>query len=106
MITFDEFKTMQLQVGEVTSVEDHPNADRLLVLKVNLGGEERQLVAGLKGHYDSQSLTGKKVVVVTNLEPAILRGVESNGMLLAAQDGDVLSVLTVDKDMTPGSSVS
>ena len=106
MITFDEFQKMQLQVGEVTSVEDHPNADRLLVLKVNLGGEERQLVAGLKGHYDSQSLTGKKVVVVTNLEPAILRGVESNGMLLAAQDGDVLSVLTVDKDMTPGSSVS
>ena len=106
MITFDEFKKMELKVAEVKSVEDHPNADKLIVLQIDLGDEQRQLVAGLKGHYDADSLVGKKIVVVTNLQPAMLRGVESNGMLLAAVDGEALSVLTLDRDMRAGASVS
>lgn len=106
MITFKEFQDIELKVAEVKSVEDHPNADKLIVIRIDLGSEERQIVAGLKGHYDAASLVGRKIVVVTNLQPAKLRGVESNGMLLAAQDGDVLSVLTVDKDVNAGSPVS
>lgn len=106
MITFKEFQNVEIKVAEVKSVEDHPNADKLIVIRVDLGGEERQIVAGLKGHYDAASLVGTKIVVVTNLQPAKLRGVESNGMLLAAQDGDVLSVITVDKDVKAGSPVS
>lgn len=105
-ITFDEFTKMTLQVAEVKAVEDHPNADKLLVLRVDLGGDERQLVAGLKGHYEPDALVGKKIVVVSNLAPARLRGVDSQGMLLAAGDGETLSLLTVDRDVPAGSKVS
>ncbi len=105
-ISFDEFTKMKLQVAEIKAVEDHPNADRLVVLRIDLGGEERQLVAGIKGHYEPDALVGKKIIVVANLEPATLRGVESQGMLLAAGDGETLSLLTVDRDVPAGSAVS
>lgn len=106
MIGMDDFKKVDLKVGEILSVEDHPNADNLYILRVDLGEEEpRTLVAGLKGHYEMAELKGKKVPVVANLEPARLRGVESRGMLLAAQDDDTVSLLTVDKDVSAGSSV-
>ncbi len=106
MITFDEFKKMDLVVGKVLSVQDHPDADKLQVLKVDIGEEKpRTLVAGLKGHYEISRLEGMSVVVVTNLEPAKLRGVESRGMLLAAQDGETVSVLSPDKHVAPGSRV-
>jgi methionyl-tRNA synthetase len=104
-IAFDEFVKLDLRVGTVTEVADHPNADKLLVLDVNLGDERRRLVAGLKGHYTPEELTGKRVVVVTNLEPATLRGVESRGMLLACQDGDRVVILTPERDAAPGSPV-
>ena len=106
MITFDEFTNVELKVAEVKAVEEHPNADKLIVLRVDLGGEERQLVAGLAGHYEPEALVGKKIVIVANLEPATLRGVESQGMLLAAGDGETVSLLTVDKDVPAGSAVS
>ena len=86
MITIEQFREVQLRVGTVRSAEPHPNADRLVVLRVDLGGEERQLVAGIRAHYDPASLVGRQVVVVANLAPAMLRGVESNGMVLAAAD--------------------
>jgi methionyl-tRNA synthetase len=106
MISFDEFKKVELKVGKVLSVDDHPNADKLMVLRVDVGEDApRLLVAGLKAYYAAEELQGKTVVVVTNLEPAQLRGVQSNGMLLAAQEGDVVSVLTVDKAVAPGSKV-
>ena len=105
-ITFDEFTNIELRVAEIKSVEDHPNADRLLVLRIDLDGKERQLVAGLKGYYEADALLGKKIVVVANLEPAMLRGVESQGMLLAAGDGEVLSLVTMDKDVPSGSRIS
>jgi len=105
-VAFDEFKKIEMVVGTIQSIEDHPNADKLYVMKVDLGeGEPRQLVAGLKPYYAREALLGKRIVVVTNLAPAVLRGVESNGMLLAAQSGDRVIILTTDEDMPPGSKV-
>ena len=86
MITIDQFRELELKVATVTAAEPHPNADRLLVLRVDLGGEQRQIVAGIRAHYAPETLVGRQVVVVANLEPAMLRGVESQGMLLAASE--------------------
>ena len=86
MITIDHFRQIELKVGTVRAAEPHPNADRLLVLRVDVGGEERQLVAGIRAFYDAATLVGRQVIVVVNLEPAKLRGVESQGMVLAATD--------------------
>jgi methionyl-tRNA synthetase len=98
---------MELVVGKILSVDDHPNATKLYILKVDLGnGDLRQLVAGLRPYYEKDKLLGKRIVVVANLAPAVLRGVESKGMLLAAQTGDRVIVLTTDEDMPPGSKVS
>ena len=84
MISIDHFKTVELRVATVASAEPHPNADRLVVLKVDLGSEQRQIVAGIKKHYDPATLVGTQVVVVANLQPAKLMGIESQGMVLAA----------------------
>ena len=107
MISIQDFKQVEMKVGKVLSVDDHPNADKLTVLRVDVGEERpRTLVAGLKPHYSGAELEGKSVVVVTNLTPARLRGIESQGMLLAALDGDTVSVLMPDKPVAPGSAVS
>ena len=95
---------LDLRVGRIISAEDHPNADKLYVLQVDLGKEKRQLVAGLRQHYEKAALKGRHVVVVANLQPAKLRGVESQGMLLAADDGSVVSVLEAPKS-APGDAV-
>jgi len=104
-ISFDQFKQVSLKVAEVVSAEEHPNADKLLVLQVRLGEEQRQLVAGIRGHYPPEDLVGKKIVVVDNLAPAVLRGVESQGMLLAAQDGEKIVLIVPDQDVSAGSPV-
>ena len=106
MITFDEFTRVELKVAEVISAQEHPNADKLLVLRIDLGDEERQLVAGLKGHYEAAELAGKKIVVVANLESTPIRGMISQGMLLAAGDGETVSLLTIDKDVPVGSTIT
>jgi methionine--tRNA ligase beta chain len=106
MINIDEFRKVDLRVGTVKSAEPHPNADKLLVLRVDLGAEERQIVAGIRGQYDPAALVGRQIVVVANLEAAKLRGIESQGMLLAASDGDRIVILTADKTVTPGAKVS
>ena len=108
MISIEEFGKVELRVATVTAAEPHPNADRLLVLTVDLGDEQRQLVAGIRTHYTTEELVGKQIVVVANLQPAKLRGVESQGMLLAASDtgtGGVI-VLSPEKQVAPGSKVS
>lgn len=106
MIGMNDFKKVEMKVGKVLSAEDHPNADNLVILRADVGEEKpRTLVAGLKGHYELSELEGMLIVVVTNLEPARLRGVESRGMLLAAQDGDDVVLLTVGGDVSPGSPV-
>lgn len=106
MISIDEFSRIDLRVGTIVSAEAHPNADRLVVLKVDLGGEQRQLVAGIRRHYEPAALVGKQIVVVVNLQAAALRGVESQGMLLAACDDDgCLSLLTPERPVKPGARV-
>jgi methionine--tRNA ligase beta chain len=106
MATLAEFQKLELRVATVKSAELHPNADRLLVLRVDVGGEDRQIVAGIRASYEPAALVGKQIVVVANLDPATLRGVESQGMLLAARDGDRVVVLTPDAAVAPGSKVS
>jgi methionyl-tRNA synthetase len=108
-IPFKNFEEVDLRVGEILEVNDHPNASKLLVLKVDLGEEEpRTIVAGLKGHYTKEDLEGKKAIFVANLEPAVLRGVESNGMILAAVSSDRKKVffLSPEKDIEPGTKIS
>ena len=105
MVSFGEFKKLEMRVAKVVAVEDHPNADKLLVIQADVGGVTKQMVAGLKGHYTAEQLIGKSLVVVTNLEPAKLRGVESQAMLLAAQDGDRVVVIVPEQEVQPGSMV-
>ena len=95
---------LNLKVAEIKKVDDHPDADKLLVLKIDLGTEKRQLVAGLKEHYKKEELIGKKIVVVTNLKPAKLRGVESQGMLLAASNKKTCGLLLAENS-EPGTQV-
>jgi methionyl-tRNA synthetase len=105
-IKIDDFGKVELRVAEVVAAEALPKSKKLLKLTVSLGGEQRTLVAGIAEHYAPTDLVGKKVVVVANLEPAKLMGVESNGMVLAASIEDKLAVLTLDRDLPPGAKVS
>ena len=105
-LSIEEFKRLALRVGVVTAAQDHPNADRLLVLTVDIGdGTSRQIVAGIKGSYQAADLIGKQVVVVANLKPATLRGVESQGMVLAASDGASIVLVTPERPIRAGSTV-
>jgi len=106
MVSINEFRTIELKVATIKKAEAHPNADKLLVLQVDLGSEERQIVAGIKGHYTPEELVGRQVVVVANLETARLRGMESQGMMLAASDSDRIVILTPEKQVAPGAKVS
>ena len=105
MITIEQFQQVQLRVGTITAAESHPKADRLVVLQVDLGDEQRQIVAGIREHYAAESLVGRQIVVVVNLEPAKLRGVESQGMLLAASDGTRLTLVRPDEVIGAGATV-
>jgi methionine--tRNA ligase beta chain len=107
LISIDDLSKVQLCVAEIKEAQLHPKADRLLLLKVDLGEENlRQVVAGIKASYEPESLVGKQIIVVRNLAPAVLRGERSEGMLLAAssdQGGPVL--LTTDRNVKPGAQV-
>ncbi len=106
MISFEDFKNMELRIATVKDVQDHPDADRLYVLKVELAdGQIKQIVAGIKKHYSKEELIEKQIVIVNNLETAMLRGVESQGMLLAASDENALAVIVPEKKLLNGSSV-
>lgn len=105
MISIDDFKNTELIVAQIKEVKDHPNADRLYVLKVDTGCEERQLVAGIRPSYSKEELVGRRVIIVSNLESATIRGEESQGMILAASDENGISVLSPDRDVALGSSV-
>jgi len=105
MIKFDEFKKLDIRVGKIVDAQDHPDADKLYVLKVDIGGEERQAVAGIKSSYEKADLPGLLVAVVTNLEPAVIRGVESQAMVLAATDNSGISVLITQKPIEVGSQI-
>lgn len=105
MVSIDEFRNMEIKVAKVVEVKDHPNADKLYVLNVDIAGEIRQIVAGIKKFYTPEELLNKNVIVVANLVPAVIRGVESNGMLLAASVEENLAVLTTDRPIISGAQV-
>jgi len=105
MINIDDFRKLELKIGEIKEVTEHPNADKLYVVIVDLGDKTKQLVAGIRGSYAKEDLIGKQVVVVDNLEPAMLRGVESQGMLLAASDETGISIISPERKKKLGSIV-
>ena len=106
MISIDDFRKIELRVATIKSAEPHPNADKLLVLQIDLGGETRQICAGIRNHYSAEELVGKQIVVVANLETAKLRGLDSQGMLLAASDEGRVIILTPEKSVQAGAKVS
>lgn len=105
LVSYDEFKKLDIRVALVEEVERIPKADKLYKLSIDLGTEKRTLVAGLAEHYKVEELKGKKIVVLTNLEPRKLKGILSQGMLLAAVDGDKVSILVPQKDLPPGARI-
>jgi len=107
MLSFDEFKKLDLRLARVLEARKVEGADKLLSLTVDLGdGDERPMVAGIAERYDPDALVGRTIVVVANLEPAKIRGVESRAMLLAATGGEEIAVVVPDKDLPPGTKVS
>lgn len=106
LIEYDDFGKVQLRTGRIVAAERHPNADKLLVLQVDVGEPApRQIVAGIAAAHTPESLVGKDIVVVVNMKPAKLRGLFSQGMLLAAGGGDVAALLTAGADLAPGTVV-
>lgn len=105
LISIDDFSKVQLKTAEVIEAEPVPNADKLLKLQIRLGDETRQIVSGIAQWYKPEQLIGKTIIVVANLKPAELRGVQSCGMLLAAKQGDKLSLVTIDGPLSSGASI-
>lgn len=95
-ITYEDFAKLELRVAKVLDARAHPNADKLLLLQVEVGEETKQIVAGIRQHYTPEQLVGKLIVIVNNLQPAMLRGEASNGMLLAATSEEKVILLTAD----------
>jgi methionyl-tRNA synthetase len=106
IIGFEDFGKIQFVTAKVISAEKVQGADKLLKLQIDLGTEQRQIVAGVAQYYSPEEVVGKTIIVLKNLKPAIIRGIESDGMLLAAKSGDKLVLLTVDKDIPPGAKIS
>ncbi len=105
MATIVDFKKIELKVAQIKDVQDHPDADRLYVLTLDVGDKTKQVVAGIKRSYAKEELLGKQVVVVDNLDPAMLRGVESQGMILAASIEGAPYLLGVEGEVAPGTGV-
>lgn len=104
-ISIADFQKVDLRVAEVLSAEPVPKSKKLLKLSVKLGEETRTLVAGVAEHYPPQDLVGRKVIIVANLEPATLMGIQSNGMVLTASQDGPLGLLAVDRDVPSGAKV-
>ena len=106
-ISIDDFAKVELKTAEILEVEKVEGADKLLKLQIKVGEENRQIVAGIAEHYSPEELVGKKIVVVANLKPAVIRGVESNGMLLAVSTKDSVTLVTPeDTDVPSGLRIS
>ena len=105
LINYEDFKKLDIRVARIKEAVDHPDAEKLYVLKIDLGGEERQIVAGIKPYIEKEALIGKEVVVIVNMEPRKIRGIESKGMLLAAKDEENLAIVTLNREVKPGSIV-
>jgi len=105
MATLDDFKKLEFKIALIKEAKAHSNADRLYVLKIDLDGEERQVVAGIVKSYSAEELVGKRVVVVANLETATIRGEESQGMILAASTEEGPILLSPEREVPVGSLV-
>lgn len=106
MVTIDDFAKLQFRLAEIVKAEKHPNADKLLVLQLKVGEESKQVVSGIAKYYEPEELVGKKVVMVYNLKPVELRGIRSEGMILAATKGKKLSLVTTLEDLASGAKIS
>ena len=95
-IVYDDFAKVELRVAKILEARPHPNADKLMLLQIDVGDVQKQIVAGIRQHYTPEQLVGKLIVVVNNLQPAMLRGETSNGMLLAASSGEKVILLAPD----------
>jgi methionine--tRNA ligase beta chain len=105
MISYDDFKKLDIRIGRIVAAERVPETDKLLKLEIDLGAERRLLVAGIAQSYEPGSLIGKEIPVLTNLEPRKIRGVESHGMILAADMDGVPVLMHPDKEVLPGSII-
>ena len=105
MAAYEDFKKLEIKIARIKEVNDHPNADKLYVLNIEVGDKTKQIVAGIRSFYKKEDLVGREIVVIDNLDTAILRGVESQGMLLAASDENGISLITPDRDVKTGSIV-
>jgi len=105
MASIEDFRKLEFKVAQIKEVIEHPNADKLYVITVELGEKTKQVVAGIKNSYSKEELVGRQVVVVDNLEPAVLRGVESQGMILAASDEEGIAIVSPARKMKLGSIV-
>jgi len=104
-ISFNDFSKLDLRSAKIITVENIEGKDKLYKLTIDLGSEKRTLVAGLKEFYSKDELLGKTIIVLANLEPKKLAGIESQGMLLAAESGEKVALLTLDKELPAGSEV-
>jgi methionyl-tRNA synthetase len=102
---FADFQKIELKTARIVEAERVPDTDKLLKLQLEVAGEPRQIVAGIAEHYDAETLVGRTIVIVANLKPAKIRGVESQGMLLAASTDDSLRLVTVDGEIPTGARV-
>lgn len=105
MASIYDFKKLELRIAEIKEVNDHPNADKLLILKLDLGDRQKQVVAGIKAFYAKEELLGKQVVLVDNLDPVVLRGIESQGMILAGSDESIITIISPERKLKLGSIV-
>jgi tRNA-binding protein len=104
-ITYEDFAKIDLRVATVLAAREHPNANKLMLLQIKVGDQEKQIVAGIRGHYAPEQLVGRQIVVVNNLQEAVLRGEESQGMLLAASDANGVVLLRPDRECECGATV-
>jgi methionine--tRNA ligase beta chain len=106
MITFDDFQKLDIRIGKIISAEKVPETDKLVKLIFDIGSEERQVIAGIAEYFDDiDILIGKQMPLIINLEPRKMRGLESQGMILATDDNDVMVLLQPEQEVKPGSKV-
>ena len=106
MITIDDFKKIELRVAKVLEAERVEGSDKLIKMQLSLGEEKRQVIGGISRHYEPEQLIGRQIIIVANLEPRSLMGLESQGMLLAASDENGIALLIPDKEITDGSRIN
>jgi tRNA-binding protein len=104
-ISYEDFAKLDLRVATVLAAREHPNAQKLLLLQIDMGDQQKQIVAGIRGHYQPEELVGRQIVIVNNLQEVVIRGEESNGMLLAAGDGERVVLLRPDSACQAGAGI-